>query len=102
MAGQDDRLATPEQLARPFFSTEEIAERLGRSRYAVYRSLHRGDTGSLPPHLKVGDRWFFPRSLFDAWVADIEARALAACVQRRGPGRPRNVVPATTNREVAR
>lgn len=102
MGQQDDRLSAP-HVERPFFTVDEIAERLGRSRYAIYRALHRRDTNSLPPHTKVGmARWVFPRALFDQWVADIEARALAACVQRRGPGRPRNVAPATPGQGVAR
>lgn len=75
-------------------SVEEVAGFLGMTVDAVQKALQRGKhtSGALPPAVKVGGRWRFPRASAEAWYERIVAAAEAAVPKLKRPrGRPRKI-----------
>ncbi len=67
-------------------TVEEVARFLGMTAAAVEKALQRGKhtTGVLPPAVKAGGRWRFPRASADAWYERIVAAAEDAAPKRSG------------------
>ncbi len=92
-AGENDSVNKLEQVG---YSLAQLAILLDTTEAALRMEIQRGGV-NLPPRVKRGAKWFFPRRLVEQWLAELEARAVAASRPRRGPGRPRKVAPPVGN-----
>ncbi|MGO9604799.1 MAG: helix-turn-helix transcriptional regulator [Candidatus Binataceae bacterium] len=85
----DDMLKEESGTEKVFYTTREIAEKLGTTTEALRLGIKRG--AHLPARLKLGSRWVFPAAAFQEWVASLNGSARAASQPHRGPGRPRKL-----------
>ena len=87
--GENDGANKLEQVG---YSLAQLAILLDTTEAAPRMEIQRGGA-NLPTRIKRGAKWFFPRTLVEQSLAELEARAVAASRPRRGPDRPRKVAP---------